>query len=158
MIIPVQLLLCFLFLIIYCNSHHKLSGKKVIVVFFSTSIVIMNLYTVIGMNLKYIMISLHSEEFVGFLLFRNLVLPLFFTMICGYLNSSQYKLKRGGHLLLFFSGITLLEIINLHFRVYTYNHWYFGLTLLMFLFVLLFILLVLHLYEKAGEGDRNESV
>ncbi|WP_433748536.1 hypothetical protein [Falsibacillus pallidus] len=158
MIIPVQLLLSFLFLICYSYSHYKLNGKKFILLFLSSSIIIMNIYTELSMNLKYITVSMQQEEFVGFLIYRNITLPLFFTWICGYFENKALRSKRGVHFLLFAGGISLMEFVNLYFHVYKYNHWYFGITFVLMALIIILMLFLVKFYDWAGRGKKYESV
>ncbi|RDI47925.1 hypothetical protein [Falsibacillus pallidus] len=158
MIIPVQLLLSFLFLICYSYSHYKLNGKKFILLFLSSSIIIMNIYTVLSMDLKYISVSTQVEEFVGFLIYRNITLPLFFTWICGHIENKALRFKRGVQFLLFAGGVSLMEFINLYFHVYKYNQWYFGFTFILMALIIILMLFLVKFYDRAGREKKHESL
>ncbi|RLQ97360.1 hypothetical protein [Falsibacillus albus] len=157
MIIAIQIILFFLLLFVCVYSKYKLPFKEFIFVFLVSSILLMNSYTVMSLNLKWIAVSDHYEKFIGFLLFRNLCMPLMFTAVLAIISKAG-KSGKGLAVVFYFIAIIGMESINLSFSVYHYLKWNLLMTLLFYILFLAVMNFLLKGFKALERIKHHESV
>lgn len=147
-------LIAWVMIIIFFLIPKSLDWKENMIMFFSLSIIIISLSTVLDLNLKLIQTSKKVEMFVPVWLFRNIIIPLIFIVFLNLFNFSKNKLKKIGIAALTIAGVFLIEKVTLITGIIKHTGWNQYYTLLTIITLMTFSFFFAKLVNRIGKGAK----
>lgn len=116
-------LITWLIIIIFSVIPKTLNIIENIIMFFLISIIELNFYTILTLNLKIVENSKDPKLFFAVLMNRSIIIPLTFLIFINVYTFLKEKFKKLGVIVVTLSFLTLMDLLPLHIGMKVYRGW-----------------------------------
>ena len=96
---------------VYLFVPKRLSMEENILLFFLFTIITINIFTILDLNLKFIQHNDKSDMFISFCIHRNIIIPLSLIIFVNFINTCKSKIQKFIITVLIFSILYLIDLL-----------------------------------------------
>lgn len=108
---------------VYFLVPKRLNVQENILLFLFYTIIIINIFTILDLNLKIIQHNNQPELFIGFWLHRNIIIPILLIVFVNFISSSMNRIKKFMATFLIFCVLYLIELLTFWIGIETSSRW-----------------------------------
>ncbi len=123
MVLAIFVLIAWIIISVYLLVPKKLTLVENIFIFFSATILIINIATIVDLNLGLVQSSKVPEKFLAMWLQRNIIDPIFIVIFINFIFYNIRVIKKMGIMLIVILVLNLVEFVAIQLGVKTYKGW-----------------------------------
>lgn len=142
LIIGLFTFIAWIIIILFSLIPKTLNILENIIMFFCISIIEINFYTILTLNLSLIQNSQDPKMYIAILINRNIIIPLSFLIFVNSYTFIKEKFKKLGVIVVTLSFLVFMDLFPLHIGMKVYRGWNGYLdTLVTVVFMILFVII-----------------
>lgn len=138
---------------VYFFVPKRLSTEENILLFCFFTIITINIFTILDLNLKFIQHNYKSEMFISFWIHRNIIIPLSLIIFVNLINNFNSKIQKFITTILIFSILYLIDLLAFGMALMTcYSSSLYLASAILLVVLMLLAFLTMKLVTKLPEG------
>jgi len=136
---------------VFCLIPKRLLIEENITLFFIYNIIVINIYTILDLDLKLITPNNETDMFISLWLHRNIIIPLSLIIFVNLVINSTTRIRKSFTSVVAFLILYFIEVLTLWVNIKTYSGWNLYLTAVTMTALMLVAFMIMKLITKLPE-------